>query len=297
MVLVLADRGPTSVVNGLLGYALFAVFLLPVVLAVAVWRAQRAAKRDGAPTTVWATVALVTVRFYGGLLLIVGLSIAFNGSSNTIQHLDDRIELEDGFYDDFDRFQDKQRLTFTVGATQPLKLCPDVKQGRPVPGMPGTEYYPERNCWARRTLDRDVKGVTVGDWSMRKEVVGPSRSVGRTMTALMLVSIAFLGMALFAIERILRQTAARRPFARSNIGWLRVLAAAVAGAGILAPLMHDWYADRLVEQYFGANATRVFIDETTPVGYGPAAAVVLILVLAEIWRFGIRLQDDAEATV
>lgn len=297
MAFVVASDGSASVVNGLLTYTLFAVFLAPFVVAIALWRSRRASRRDGVPGTPWATAALVTVRFIGGYLLIGFLLLSFNGTGNHVEFHGDRLKLEDGYFDDFGRLQQQQRLTITVDATHSLALCPAVKQGRPVPGRPEAQYYPEQNCWARRALNRDVNGVEIGDWSMRKVVIGPSASVGRTMTALALLSLLFFGIAVFAIERILRQTAARRPFARSNVGWLQVLAIGVTGLGILAPLLQDWYVDGLVEQYFGEYTTRAFVDGTFPVVWGPAVAVVLILVLAEIWRFGISLQEDVEATV
>lgn len=99
-----------------------------------------------------------------------------------------------------------------------------------------------------------------------------------------------------ALERILRLTALRRPFSRGAVLWLRVLAVAVAGVTVLMPALVDRFIDGLEQEYF-APAALAGADHGITVGVGPIMAVLLILALAEVWRFGIRLQEEAEGVV
>lgn len=276
-------------------FLIAALVLTPVIALYAVWRSRRTTRETKGPGTAWATVALVVVRVVIAVTLL-GYAAVTVSPGHTSTGYGDRVELEDGWYDEHGTNHKGQRLLVSMLTTQrALQLCP--YRMAPVPGRPGVTTSVERNCWARRNLDQEVDGVDVGAWTMTKEVVDPPASVGRTLMAFSLLGLFGFAVVALSLERILRLTTRRQPFAAANVHWLRLLAGGVALVGIVSPVLVDRYADTLVLEHMGQAGEEALGSEGFAVGATPFFVVVLILVLAEIWQFGIRLQAEAEATV
>ncbi len=273
--------------------------LTPVVAAIALVRSRRRASREGAPSTMWASAGLVVIRG-AALLAVIGLLfvVVAPGDSSSQVISDGQIELESGWYDEeADALQDGRRLTIAVlSEYMPLELCPSRSEA--MESRPGVSQAVEARCWARRNLDANYDGVDVGEWTMVKHVEDPPASVTWTLALLELVALLGVGLVLLSLDRILVRTARRQPFASDNVRWLRLLAVGVGVAGIVHPALERRYTNELVLEYLGqAGKQAIAFDEWWAVGYTPWIAVLLVLILAEVWRFGIRLQEDVEATV
>jgi hypothetical protein len=281
---------------------LVVVVVAPAVALVAAARAKRASKRDGEPSTAWAVAALTLVRIALGALVVGALALALAGSGSTTM-LGEHIELEHGWFDPDNEVDHPGQLRMTLTATEKnaLTLCPSREvpadsNDRRVFGPDVTYVNRERNCWARRNMAMQYPGVEQAGWVMRARVVQPPASTVRTFYALMIANLLAVIAIGVAIERILARTARRRPFDRRNVRWLRVLAGGVAAATIVVPWLVSRFAESQFREYFG-EVGRYVGQEGAPFGMTNIFLVILLLALAEVWRFGIRLQEDDEATV
>ncbi len=122
----------------------------------------------------------------------------------------------------------------------------------------------------------------------------------RTIYGLAIAQIlAILGGG-YAFAQILRRTSRRQPFASENVAWLRMLAVFVALGGFVVPFAIHRFEIALIDRYrpTPVGGERAPLD---PLHAGPGVApitiVLMVLAFAEIWRLGIRLREDAEATI
>lgn len=102
--------------------------------------------------------------------------------------------------------------------------------------------------------------------------------------AVMLLALALAWAALLPLIQMLRSTAAGHPFTMANVKRLNWIAGTIAAAFllqfILPPLLPFESQDMI-----------------KPIGADGVFAILLTLVLAQIFREGVRLREDAEGTI
>lgn len=104
------------------------------------------------------------------------------------------------------------------------------------------------------------------------------------MIAVVLLVLVLVAGALLPLIGMLRSTAAGQPFVRANVRRLHIIAAVLATAfvaQIVLPLL----------------LPAVLVDMVKPMGAGFVFPLLLTLVLAEVFREGVRLREDAEGTI
>jgi len=278
-------------------FPLLLLVVTPIAVAIGVIRQRRRRGRTGGPAAVWINVALVIARVGLVSMVLLGGTLVVKPSRSSV---DDsaRYSLERGWWDyeaDPSVYHRTQRLTVRLFDAE-LDLCPTRMAPVPGKGEP-FEQEVERNCWARRRLAADWgDGVSVGKSSLERTIVSPPARVGRIEYALSLVAVVLLVLVFLAVERILTLAGKRRPFSRPVIWWFRLIVASVAGLVLLVPALENRFADSLVREYFGP-AGAGHLDRGASIPFAAWAAVIMLLAIGEIWWFGIRLQEDAEATV
>lgn len=109
-----------------------------------------------------------------------------------------------------------------------------------------------------------------------------------------LAGFAAFAVILRALAQLLKRAAAGNPFARESVRSLRVIAAAVVVGGTIVPWLVGVSTQSVVEVQLGPGS--VPLDPAGP-RLWPCLMALLLLALAEVWRVGIRLQEDAEGTV
>ncbi len=114
------------------------------------------------------------------------------------------------------------------------------------------------------------------------------------LECLALVGLAAFAVILGSLGRVLKRAAAGRPFARESVRSLRVIAAAVVVGGTIVPWLGGKVTQSAVEVQLGPESVPL---DALGLTLWPCLMALLLLALAEVWRFGIGLQEDAEATV
>lgn len=102
--------------------------------------------------------------------------------------------------------------------------------------------------------------------------------------AVMLLALGLAWAALWPLVQMLRSTAAGEPFTMANVRRLHIIAATIAVAFLLQlilPPLIPFAAKGMVK----------------PMGADGVFAILLTLVLAQVFREGVRLREDAEGTI
>jgi hypothetical protein len=280
---VVADSGNFTV-GPSSGLVLWTVVALAVVVAVGVWilRSDRSSRAGGAFPTRWANVSLFVVRLLllsGAAAAVVALTSSSDRGGRT--HLGPLSRSGDS-------------LAISVASTEPNAVCEKhhVRSGEHL--LPGAECDLSRALAGAQAHRATVVGVAL-DIRAEPATAGELGTYAR----LRLLRVFGLLVGALALERMLTNVALRRPFAPRNIAWLRAIAVSVAFVGLLIPWQVGRLADGLVRRYGDLAPDQLVLSyNASDAGRWIAlGAVVLILVLAEIWRYGIRLQREAEATV
>lgn len=97
-----------------------------------------------------------------------------------------------------------------------------------------------------------------------------------------------LSMIIVPLISLMRSAAEGRPFVAANIGRLHWIAAAfalVAIGRLILPII------------LPVVAVSIFGPDKPYFSWGPTMMVLVILVLAEVFREGVRLHDDVQATI
>lgn len=135
-------------------------------------------------------------------------------------------------------------------------------------------------------------GTRVDRVMVMRTVHDPPARVATLFWLSLLIVVAFI-VALQMLGQMLVRARRGQPFSREGVRSLRVLAVAFAVAGVV-PVITDAIVDGLVAQYLGEGA-RVFGAGS---GWLWSLFVALILLaLAEIWRYGTDLQEEADGVV
>lgn len=272
-----------------------ALAVVVVVAAVGVaLRSRSQARRDGLPGTALAAVALLLVRV---ALVVVLLSVPVLGLFHEDGPIDDRVVLRDlgaSTVDGGATWEGGPELL--LRQTAPLTLCPRPQAGQLVLPFAPLELRGRSNCRTLTDIAAVYGDVEVEGVQLVKQIQPPPSGVGRKVDLLRLVNYLFVLIAGLALERILRLTTQRRPFAPQTVRWLRVLAGGVAGVAIVVPWLTDRLVAGLIEDQFPAAAGLESASAWT-VRIAPWCVVLLILVLAEVWRYGVRFQKEAEGVV
>ncbi|MBO9532020.1 MAG: DUF2975 domain-containing protein [Solirubrobacteraceae bacterium] len=267
---------------------------VPVALTGAVAHSRWRAHREQAPPAMAASVALLLVRLWIGLFVLVA-PFALLGLDD--RSLGDRLEFQEYGYsvpagDGEVEWHDGPWLVLHHDAE--IQIC--SQQSRPYPADDPPVSADSTVCPAAKVFRKAFGDVDIDGLRLVRQVERPAGNVESRVSRLVWAGFFFVLLGAVALERILRLTALRRPFSSGAVLWLRVLALAVAGATIVVPALTDHFVDGLIRKYFDPAAL-AGMDDGFAVSAGSVAAVLLILVLAEVWRFGIRLQADADATV
>lgn len=152
----------------------------------------------------------------------------------------------------------------------------------------------EEICGDPRLLRRAVGGGTRVHQVVVQRAAPEVPGAVWVLFGLGLAMVASIFVGLEALARMLVQARRGVPFSAAGTRSLRVLAAAFVVGGAVLPAISDAVTTRLVERYLGEGA--VVVGDSG--GWlWPTFVALMLLALAEIWRFGIRLQDDAEGVV
>lgn len=104
------------------------------------------------------------------------------------------------------------------------------------------------------------------------------------LIAMLLLALAMAAGALLPLIAMLRSTAKGDPFTSANVRRLHVIAGVMA-VGFVAQTILPWVLPFALT------------DMVKPMGGGGIFALLLTLVLAEVFREGVRLREDAALTV
>ncbi|MDO9353837.1 MAG: DUF2975 domain-containing protein [Solirubrobacteraceae bacterium] len=136
---------------------------------------------------------------------------------------------------------------------------------------------------------------TVAPRVTEAQVAAPIPGAGRRDQALVLLSAAIglvpLFVGLLALERLLRRAARADAFSAANVRDLRWLAGVIGIGTFVAAMVDFLVAFTILDGRFDGLSPYV----TFPLA--PMGIALLLLALAEVWRRGIALQADVEATV
>lgn len=173
-----------------------------------------------------------------------------------------------------------------------------------------TPIDPDRVPSARMLNARGITAATSTDHGIlrpaftRVEFRAPVPQSPRGAAAAVVISgaIALVPwfMGLLAIERILGRARRGEPFSPRNVRDLRWLAFAVSGAVYIALAVDDTVARWILDDnqvYLMLGEYEQAVGDRFTIPFAPLAAGALVLALAEVWRYGIALQRDAEATI
>lgn len=271
------------------------VAAVPVALVVALFLAHRAARRQARKPALLAVFSLALVRLLIAVFVIDGV-FTFIGATD--RSLGDRLEFQEYGYrvptslGGDGRWHDGPWLVLHLDAG--LRIC--SKQDRPHPADDPPVYAPQSVCPAAENLRKTFGDVDIDRLELVRQIEGPAAGIEGRIDLLLWARFAALLVGALALERLLRLAARRQPFARASVLWLRLLAGSAVAVAIVIPLLTDRFIDGLIRRYFNPQAV-AGLDDRIAVSGGTVLGVVLLLVLAEIWRYGIRLQEDAEATV
>lgn len=167
------------------------------------------------------------------------------------------------------------------------------------PDSPGTfisyesEGFTELN---RRNFAKEFgRGAEVdergGATSLRLLVPAPGTLLWAATFALFVLFYGSLLAFLVALRTLLARASRGDPFARRSVSSLRVMAAALVLATIGVGIVEHRIGEALIEVAGGTASL------TRDLNLDVAVWAVLLLALAEVWRYGARLQEESEATV
>ena len=105
-----------------------------------------------------------------------------------------------------------------------------------------------------------------------------------------------VGLGAWLLTPVLRSIAAGRPFGAGNSRRLAGLAVVVAVAGSIGPLLPQFAALAVLDRLALAGPGSPFVPGVT-LSFLPIAVVGLVLVLAEAFRQGERIDSDVEGLV
>lgn len=292
-------QGLSEYSNLALAVAVVAVVTAVVGTVVQSAGARRGGSRLRAP---WAAITLTITRLGLLALFVVGAGFTLAGGG-VERKLDDRVTIEKGWLEPGSivgkTYEERAgkwhpemvRLQLFIETPRAASICP-IEPVKVDEDAGGTTYVERPSkCAARREVMASYGGEPVSV-TVYKLIVDPPAAVGRRIDALIGLGWLLLVLAGLCVERILSAAVRGQPFAMSNVRWLRALAAAAAGLMVGVPLLVDRLVAQLVEE---------FLPQLPPQGWSvslwPLLVVALLLALAEIWRYGIRLQEADEATV
>lgn len=96
---------------------------------------------------------------------------------------------------------------------------------------------------------------------------------------------------LFGLRTVLASAARGTPFATQTVRWLRVMAVALVVNALGAAIGQNVTGSLLASAGGGTSGVRFHLNTALLGG------AFILLALAEVWRYGVTLQRDAEATV
>ena len=262
------------------------LLLIPVAAAIAVFRSRRRTRAAGASATSWAAAALVVARAWLAFLAVAFVWTTVSGPGGAERVLVDGIT----------RNHETRAMTVEAETSDRQVLCP-TRQVQEIDGS-SLIYTPCRA--AKAVADAKPRNAKLAEFRLDVRVDSPTVADHRTFDALSIVGLLLVVLGAVAVERMLSRVVKRQPFAMENVRWLRVIAVVVALHGWVVPTLAYRFGDALVLRQTalgsGEFSTVHRVGENTG-GLAPLLLALLVFVLAEVWRFGIRLQDDVEATV
>lgn len=121
----------------------------------------------------------------------------------------------------------------------------------------------------------------------------PDPTVPQTLIVLFAAAVSLIPLVggLIAIERLLRRAAAADAFSTVSVSELRWLAVVIGAGSYVASLVDFGAAEAVAGGRFDGLQARLEL------GLGPLAIGLLLLALAEVWRHGLDLREDVEATI
>lgn len=158
-------------------------------------------------------------------------------------------------------------------------------------------FAPDRIPWPLAvTAQLDVYGVrlimALPQSSIRE---GTILAVGRALFGLGIAQLGVSLVGLYQLRRILGNVMARKPFAIENADRLEIMGLATIGnVGI------RFFTQMLVGSRLKDMILLPGVSNSSALAVGQlegALSGLLLLVLAQIFRYGIRLQDEADLTV
>ncbi|MBO9532021.1 MAG: DUF2975 domain-containing protein [Solirubrobacteraceae bacterium] len=262
----------TFLIDGLLGHFELALAAVFAVVVLAFW--SRVSRRDA-----WIVVAHRTVRWILVVsVLVVGVNClrAWDGSARV----------------------GSQSVGVRTG------------DGGIAVQLRSDRINPDRVPSSRLLNERGLTAVAQGErgrlWpavtAINFQVPIPKPPPGATAAVLLAAALSLLPwfIGLFAVERILGRSRRGDPFANQNVRDLRWLAFAVSGAVYIASVADNTVARWLLDDNdvgFMLGAYEQSIGDHFSIPLAPLVVGALVLALSEVWRRGIDLQREAEATV
>ncbi|MDO9353838.1 MAG: DUF2975 domain-containing protein [Solirubrobacteraceae bacterium] len=247
----------------------------------------------------WATFALWIVRV-GIVAWVIGVGLALVGVSD--RALGDRLSLQEYGFGYPNPTNPKGKPIehngpwLVLAADTSRRFCPQLNRPYDASDPAQASVYGRGACQISKAVRAGFGDVDVDGLRLVRQIEGPPDRVESGMTRVLFAGYAFFLLAAVSLERILRLTSRGRPFSKGAVRWLRALAVGGAGVLIVVPYFTDRFIDGLVREYFTADGVAE-AGIGTSFNLGAVFGIVLILVIAEVWRAGINLQDDVEATV
>lgn len=238
----------------------------------------------------WARVALVVTRCFVTFTLAAALAVlvfAQLGMEATF-NLGSTVAYEKG------------AIVIDAEPPEPVPLCsPRIKITRSdSQGIDGIEV--PTVCPATRSARRSYGPGAEVSTALAIRVAHPTRRERAGFFAILVLGFVAILTFQVSIERILKRTVEGHPFDPRNVSALRRVALAIALFSGVTPWLTDRYASRMLDAHaqVGPEFFRGVPQAIGTVSYMPViGAVLLVLVLAEVLRYGINLQRDVEATV
>lgn len=240
---------------------------------------------------------LVVIRVGLGAVALMVITTTFMADSIELG-IDDRVRLETTYAEGGPGSggepkwgADRTPLHLWVDTPRFASLCPDrfVKLRENEQGYVGVTR--PADCAAARAI-REKYGANPAGVTVHKVVLHPPASVRRNISAAVTLSWLVLLIAGVCVERLLTAAASGDPFASSTVRWVRGLALAIGGLLLAVPNAANLVVADLVRTYVPA------IDPPgVEVSPWSVLAVIVAFALAEVWRYGARLQREVNATV
>lgn len=141
-------------------------------------------------------------------------------------------------------------------------------------------------------------GLTGTDFSYVVRLWGESTRVDTwTVWGLFVAQLLSIMGGAYAFVEMLSLALRRSLFTPGTVLLLRVIAACVALGGLLVPYIAQRVAQALLDRFVGGQARSALELTGSGPGVAPFVIVAMVLAFAEVWRRGIALRDDVEATI